>query len=162
MPPRIADVREVTKPISSPIRNAWIDIGRMTVSLVAVVTNVTRWQDHGRLWFHLQRPLRPGGSGSGSRGRRLFFRSCRTWRIEGFPPDAKPSLPVLLRQPAEDNRKVLPAVTCVYHLPIEAERLRPQRRGRTRCFRRRLRQFEVLHHQGSGKPGRVIAVGGRG
>src|ERR1700709_2852433 len=39
---RIVDVREVTKPISSPIRNAYIDFSKMTTSLVAVVTNVQR------------------------------------------------------------------------------------------------------------------------
>src|ERR671922_982283 len=39
---RITDVREITKPISSPIRNAYIDFTRMTTSLVAVVTDVVR------------------------------------------------------------------------------------------------------------------------
>ncbi|MGC2778102.1 MAG: mandelate racemase/muconate lactonizing enzyme family protein [Bradyrhizobium sp.] len=39
---RIVDVREVTKPISSPIRNAYIDFSKMTSSLVAVITNVER------------------------------------------------------------------------------------------------------------------------
>ena len=39
---RIIDVREVTKPISSPIRNAYIDFSKMTASLVAVVTDVVR------------------------------------------------------------------------------------------------------------------------
>jgi L-alanine-DL-glutamate epimerase-like enolase superfamily enzyme len=39
---RIVDVREVTQPISSPIRNAYIDFSKMTTSLVAVVTNVVR------------------------------------------------------------------------------------------------------------------------
>jgi len=42
MPLRILDVREITKPISSPIRNAYIDFSKMTSSLVAVVTNVER------------------------------------------------------------------------------------------------------------------------
>jgi D(-)-tartrate dehydratase len=42
MPIRITDIREVTKPISSPIRNAYIDFSKMTISLVAVVTNVQR------------------------------------------------------------------------------------------------------------------------
>ena len=42
MPIRILDVREVTKPIGSPIRNAYIDFSKMTSSLVAVVTNVER------------------------------------------------------------------------------------------------------------------------
>src|SRR5437764_9515423 len=39
---RIVDVREVTKPISSPIRNAYIDFTKMTTSLVAVITDVVR------------------------------------------------------------------------------------------------------------------------
>ncbi|MCP3019533.1 mandelate racemase/muconate lactonizing enzyme family protein [Cupriavidus basilensis] len=39
---RIIDVREVTKPISSPIRNAYIDFTKMTSSLVAVVTDAFR------------------------------------------------------------------------------------------------------------------------
>src|ERR1043165_6015699 len=39
---RIVDVREVTKPIASPIRNAYIDFSKMTASLVAVVTDVVR------------------------------------------------------------------------------------------------------------------------
>jgi L-alanine-DL-glutamate epimerase-like enolase superfamily enzyme len=38
----IVDVREITKPISSPIRNAYIDFTKMTTSLVAVVTDVVR------------------------------------------------------------------------------------------------------------------------
>ncbi|WP_293473520.1 mandelate racemase/muconate lactonizing enzyme family protein [Phenylobacterium sp.] len=40
--PRIVDIVEVTKPIASPIRNAYIDFSKMTASLVAVVTNVVR------------------------------------------------------------------------------------------------------------------------
>src|SRR6478752_4656117 len=39
---RIVDVCEVTKPISSPIRNAYIDFSKMTASLVAVVTDAVR------------------------------------------------------------------------------------------------------------------------
>src|SRR2546428_14169923 len=39
---RIVDVCEVTKPIASPIRNAYIDFSKMTLSLVAVVTDVRR------------------------------------------------------------------------------------------------------------------------
>lgn len=42
MTPRIVDVREVTKPIASPIRNAYIDFSKMTTSLVAVITDVVR------------------------------------------------------------------------------------------------------------------------
>jgi D(-)-tartrate dehydratase len=39
---RIVDICEVTKPISSPIRNAYIDFSKMTTSLVAVVTDVVK------------------------------------------------------------------------------------------------------------------------
>src|SRR6201996_295241 len=39
---RIIDIQEVTKPISSPIRNAYIDFTKMTTSLVAVVTDAVR------------------------------------------------------------------------------------------------------------------------
>src|SRR5438309_9927314 len=39
---RIVDVREVTKPISSLIRNAYIDFTKMTTSVVAVVTDAMR------------------------------------------------------------------------------------------------------------------------
>ena len=41
-PMRIIDVREITQPIASPIRNAYIDFSKMTASLVAVVTDVVR------------------------------------------------------------------------------------------------------------------------
>ncbi|KYN63246.1 mandelate racemase [Pantoea agglomerans] len=37
---RILDVVEITKPIASPIRNAYINFSKMTTSLVAVVTDV--------------------------------------------------------------------------------------------------------------------------
>ncbi|NDL61704.1 mandelate racemase/muconate lactonizing enzyme family protein [Acerihabitans arboris] len=39
---RITDVVEITKPIASPIRNAYIDFSKMTASLVAVVTDVIK------------------------------------------------------------------------------------------------------------------------
>ncbi|HLN08272.1 MAG TPA: mandelate racemase/muconate lactonizing enzyme family protein [Xanthobacteraceae bacterium] len=39
---RIIDVREITRPIGSPIRNAYIDFSQMTTSLVAVVTDAVR------------------------------------------------------------------------------------------------------------------------
>ena len=44
---RIIDVREITKPIASPIRNAYIDFSKMTTSLVAVVTDA--YQDGKRV-----------------------------------------------------------------------------------------------------------------
>ena len=39
---RILELREITKPISSPIRNAYIDFSKMTASLVAVITDAVR------------------------------------------------------------------------------------------------------------------------
>jgi len=39
---KIVDVREITQPIKSNIRNAYIDFSKMTLSLVAVVTDVVR------------------------------------------------------------------------------------------------------------------------
>jgi L-alanine-DL-glutamate epimerase-like enolase superfamily enzyme len=39
---KIVDIREVTKPIASSIRNAYIDFSKMTTSLVAVMTDVIR------------------------------------------------------------------------------------------------------------------------
>src|SRR3981189_3487241 len=39
---RITDIREITKPISSPVRNAYFDFTKRTTSLVAVVTDVVR------------------------------------------------------------------------------------------------------------------------
>src|ERR1700756_1353485 len=39
---RIVEIREKTVPTSSPIRNAYIDFSKMTLSLVAVVTDVVR------------------------------------------------------------------------------------------------------------------------
>jgi L-alanine-DL-glutamate epimerase-like enolase superfamily enzyme len=39
---RIVDIRETVVPISSPIRNAYIDFSKMTASVVAVVTDVER------------------------------------------------------------------------------------------------------------------------
>src|SRR5262245_59985102 len=39
---KIIDILEVTRPIKSNIRNAYIDFSKMTLSLVAVVTDVVR------------------------------------------------------------------------------------------------------------------------
>jgi L-alanine-DL-glutamate epimerase-like enolase superfamily enzyme len=39
---RIVEIREKTVPIASPIRNAYIDFSKMTLSLVAVITDVIR------------------------------------------------------------------------------------------------------------------------
>jgi L-alanine-DL-glutamate epimerase-like enolase superfamily enzyme len=39
---RIVEIREKTVPIESPIRNSYIDFSKMTLSLVALVTDVTR------------------------------------------------------------------------------------------------------------------------
>ena len=39
---RIVDIRETVVPIKSDIRNAYIDFSQMTVSVLALVTDVTR------------------------------------------------------------------------------------------------------------------------
>jgi L-alanine-DL-glutamate epimerase-like enolase superfamily enzyme len=39
---RIVEITEITQPIASPIRNAYIDFSKMTASLVAIVTDVIR------------------------------------------------------------------------------------------------------------------------
>lgn len=39
---KIVDIAESTRPIKSDIRNAYIDFSKMTLSLVAVVTDVIR------------------------------------------------------------------------------------------------------------------------
>ena len=39
---KIADIREMVVPIKSPIRNAFIDFGQMTVSVLALITDVVR------------------------------------------------------------------------------------------------------------------------
>src|SRR4028118_2146398 len=39
---KLLELREATRPIASPIRNAYIDFSKMTTSLVAVVTDVVR------------------------------------------------------------------------------------------------------------------------
>ena len=54
---RIVDICEVTKPISSPIRNAYIDFSKMTASLVAVVTDVVK--DGRRVVGYGRGPQRP-------------------------------------------------------------------------------------------------------
>jgi L-alanine-DL-glutamate epimerase-like enolase superfamily enzyme len=46
-PMRIVEIREITAPIASSIANAYIDFSKMTLSLVAVVTDVVR--DGGRV-----------------------------------------------------------------------------------------------------------------
>ena len=57
---KIVEIREKTIPISSPIRNAYIDFSKMTLSLVAVITDVTRDGKPGRrLRLQLERSLRP-------------------------------------------------------------------------------------------------------
>src|SRR6266851_4083794 len=60
---RITDVREVTKPIASPIRNAYIDFSKMTTSLLdATGENL----DPDRVWSTLMMNEKPGGHGERS------------------------------------------------------------------------------------------------
>ena len=39
---RIVEIRDAVAPISSPIRNAFIDFSKMTISVLAIVTDVMR------------------------------------------------------------------------------------------------------------------------
>src|SRR5471032_1460225 len=76
--PRIIDVLEITKPISSPIRNAFIDFSKMTASLVAVVTNVYR---NGR------RVVGYGFNSNGRYGQGGLIRERFADRIKDAAPD---------------------------------------------------------------------------
>ncbi len=76
---KIVEVREKTFPISSPIRNAYIDFSRMTLSLVAVVTDVVR---DGR-------PVVGYGFNSNGRyGQGALLRERIVPRILEAPPDS--------------------------------------------------------------------------
>src|SRR5919199_1770375 len=76
---RILDVREVTKPIASSIANAYIDFSRMTLSLVAVVTDVIR---DGR------RAVGYGFNSNGRYGQGALMRERFTPRILEAPPES--------------------------------------------------------------------------
>jgi L-alanine-DL-glutamate epimerase-like enolase superfamily enzyme len=62
---RIVEIREKTLSIGSPIRNAYIDFSRMTLSLVAVITDVVR---------HGQRVVGYGFNSNGRYGQGLLMR----------------------------------------------------------------------------------------
>ena len=84
---RIVDVREITQPIASPIRNAYIDFTKMTTSLVAVVTDVVR---DGR------RVVGYGFNSNGRYGQGGLIR-------ERFAPRLLEADPASLRDEANDN-----------------------------------------------------------
>src|SRR3954467_13322462 len=79
MPIRIVDVREVTKPIASPIRNAYIDFSKMTTSLVAVVTDAFR---------DGQRVVGYGFNSNGRYGQGGLIRERFAPRLLGAPPES--------------------------------------------------------------------------
>jgi D(-)-tartrate dehydratase len=75
---RIIDIRERTAPIAAPIANAYIDFSAMTISLVAVVTDVVR---DGR-------PVVGYGFNSNGRyGQGSLIRERFAPRILGAPPE---------------------------------------------------------------------------
>src|SRR5512138_357796 len=84
---RIVDVCEITKPISSPIRNAYIDFTKMTTSLVAVVTDVVR--DGKRVVGY-------GFNSNGRYGQGALMR-------ERFFPRLMAADPKTLLDPSDDN-----------------------------------------------------------
>ena len=76
---RIVEVREVTKPIASSIANAYIDFSKMTLSLVAVVTDAVR---DGR------RVVGYGFNSNGRYGQGALMRERFIPRILGAPPES--------------------------------------------------------------------------
>jgi L-alanine-DL-glutamate epimerase-like enolase superfamily enzyme len=76
---RILDVREVTKPIASSIANAYIDFSKMTLSLVAVVTDVVR---------DGQRVVGYGFNSNGRYGQGALMRERFIPRILEAPPES--------------------------------------------------------------------------
>ena len=58
---KIVDIQERVASISSPIRNAYIDFSKMTVSVVALRPMSSATEAGRRLRLQLQRPLCPGG-----------------------------------------------------------------------------------------------------
>jgi D(-)-tartrate dehydratase len=84
---RIVDILEVTRPIASPIRNAYIDFSKMTTSLVAVVTDAVR---DGR------RVIGYGFNSNGRYGQGGLIR-------ERFAPRIREAAPATLLDPAGTN-----------------------------------------------------------
>jgi hypothetical protein len=76
---RLLDIRETTSPIGSSIRNAYIDFGRMTTSLVAVVTDVVR---------DGQRVVGYGFNSNGRYGQGGLIRERFAPRLLGADPDS--------------------------------------------------------------------------
>jgi len=84
---KIVEIREATKPIASPIRNAYIDFSKMTLSLVAVVTDVVR-DGHPVVGY--------GFNSNGRYGQGCLIR-------ERFRPRLLEADPESLRDPERDN-----------------------------------------------------------
>src|SRR6266568_5115030 len=84
---RVVDIREVTLPIASAIANAYIDFSKMTLSLVAVVTDVVR-DGHPVVGF--------GFNSNGRYGQGALLR-------ERFLPRLRAADPMSLVDPAHDN-----------------------------------------------------------
>ncbi len=84
---RILEIREKTLPIASPIRNAYIDFSKMTLSLVAVITDVVR--DGGRVVGY-------GFNSNGRYGQGMLMR-------ERFIPRVMEADPASLADASGDN-----------------------------------------------------------
>src|SRR5918994_7769867 len=76
---RCVDICEITQPIASPIRNAYIDFSKMTISLVAVVTDTIR---DGR------RVVGYGFNSNGRYGQGALMRERFIPRILEAPPES--------------------------------------------------------------------------
>ena len=84
---KILEIREVTRPIRSNIRNAYIDFSKMTLSLVAVVTDVVR---------NGERVIGYGFNSNGRYGQGSMMR-------ERFAPRVLEADPKTLRDTQRDN-----------------------------------------------------------
>src|SRR4051812_49565081 len=95
---KIVEIREKTVPIASPIRNAYIDFSKMTLSLVAVVTDVVR---DGR------RVVGYGFNSNGRYGQGMLMR-------ERFIPRVMEAHPASLLDASGENIDPHKVWTCMY------------------------------------------------
>ena len=81
---KIVEIREKTLPISSSIRNAYIDFSKMTLSLVAVVTDVVRENNQTYRLGWTEQCKDGSKMGVGSPEYILLFRKPQSDRTKGY------------------------------------------------------------------------------
>ena len=131
---KITRIREATAPIASEIRNAYISFSTMTISLVAVETDVVREGQAGdRLRLHLQRPLCAGRHPARALhpahhgGRRRSRSSTRRTTISIPSPSGRPSWPT--RSPAATATGRTPPARSTWRSGMRWPRSRASRCG---------------------------------